>query len=90
MIPYRLLYPAILVFCCIGVFSVNNSAFDVVLAAVFGLVGVVFKKLGCSPAPLVLALVLGPLLEQNFRRAMIMSDGNLDDVRRAGRSASAS
>jgi TctA family transporter len=75
-IPYRLLYPAILVFCCVGVYSVKNSAFDVVVAAVFGLVGIVFKKLNCSPAPLVLALVLAPMLEENFRRAMLISKGD--------------
>ena len=76
MIPYRLLYPAILVFCCIGVYSVSNSAFDVVLAGIFGVVGVVFRKLDCSPAPLVLALVLAPMLEENFRRAMLISRGD--------------
>lgn len=75
-IPYRLLYPAILVFCCIGVYSVSNSAFDVVVAAIFGVVGMVFKKLDCSPAPLVLALVLAPMLEENFRRAMLISKGD--------------
>jgi putative tricarboxylic transport membrane protein len=75
-IPYRLLYPAILMFCCIGVYSVSNSAFDVLVAALFGVVGVVFKKLGCSPAPLVLALVLAPMLEENFRRAMLISKGD--------------
>jgi putative tricarboxylic transport membrane protein len=75
-IPYRLLSPAILVFCCIGVYSVSNSAFDVVIAAIFGVVGVVFKKLGCGPAPLVLALVLAPMLEENFRRAMLISKGD--------------
>jgi putative tricarboxylic transport membrane protein len=74
-IPFRVLYPAILVFCCIGVFSVNSSSFDVALAGGFGLLGVMFKVLGCSPAPLVLALVLEPLLEENFRRAMIISGG---------------
>ena len=77
MIPYRLLYPAILVFCCIGVYAVENSTFDVVLAAVFGVVGVVFKKLDCSPAPLILGLVLEPLLEENFRRAVLLSRGDL-------------
>lgn len=75
-VPFRLLYPAILAFCCIGVFSVNNSAFDVTLAGLFGLVGVTFRSLGCSPAPLVLAVVLEPLLEENFRRAMIISGGH--------------
>jgi TctA family transporter len=76
VIPYRLLYPAILVFCCIGVYSVENSIFDVFVAAVFGVVGVVLKKLNCHPAPLVLALVLTPMLEENFRRAMIISKGD--------------
>jgi TctA family transporter len=75
MIPYRLLYPAILVFCCFGVYSVSNSTFDVILACVFGVIGVVFKKLDCSPAPLILALVLEPMLEENFRRAMLLSGG---------------
>ncbi len=75
-IPYRLLYPAILVFCCIGVYSVNNAAFDVALSGVFGVAGVVFKKLGCSVAPLVLALVLEPTLEENVRRAMQLSRGD--------------
>ncbi len=75
-IPYRLLYPAILLFCCIGVYSVRNSPFDILLAAFFGFVGVLFKKFGCSPAPLILGLVLGPVLEDNFRRAMVISAGN--------------
>ncbi len=73
MIPYKLLYPAILVFCCFGVYSVSNSSFDVLLACLFGVIGVVFKKLDCSPAPLILALVLEPMLEENFRRAMLLS-----------------
>jgi putative tricarboxylic transport membrane protein len=80
LIPFRLLYPAILAFCCIGVFSVNNASFDVTLAALFGLAGIIFKVLDCNPAPLVLALVLEPLLEQNFRRAMIISDGDLSTI----------
>ena len=80
LIPFRLLYPAILAFCCIGVFSVNNEPFDVLLAALFGLVGVVFKVLDCHPAPLVLAVVLEPLLEQNFRRAMIISNGDATTI----------
>lgn len=75
-IPYRLLYPAILVFCCIGVYSVRNSTFDVALAAGFGLLGIIFKQLRCSPAPLALALILEPVLEDNLRRSMIISNGN--------------
>jgi TctA family transporter len=75
-IPYRLLYPAILVFCCIGVYSVSNSWFDVLLAAGFGLVGYVFRQFGCSSAPLILGLVLGPLLEENLRRSLQLSRGD--------------
>ncbi|CAM5764898.1 hypothetical protein LMIY3S_01302 [Labrys miyagiensis] len=74
--PFQALFPAILAFCCIGVFSVNNQSFDVLLAAIFAAVGVFFKTVGCSPAPLILALVLEPLLEENFRRAMIISGGD--------------
>jgi TctA family transporter len=76
MIPYRFMYPAILAFCCIGVYSVNNAAFDVVLAAGVGAAGYFFKKLNCSPAPTILGLVLGPLLEENFRRSMQLSRGD--------------
>jgi TctA family transporter len=76
MIPYRILYPAILVFSCIGAYSVRNSTFDIGVAAVFGVLGVVIRQLECSPAPLILALVLQPLLEENFRRAMLLSRGD--------------
>jgi len=75
-IPYRLMYPAILVFCCIGVYSVNNEVFDVALAAGFGFVGYVFSKLGCSPAPLIIGFILGPILEVNLRRALLLSGGD--------------
>jgi putative tricarboxylic transport membrane protein len=75
-IPYRLLYPAILVFSCIGVYSVRNSTFDVLVAACFGVLGLIFRQLGCSPAPLALALILEPVLEDNLRRAMIISRGD--------------
>jgi putative tricarboxylic transport membrane protein len=75
-IPYRLLYPAILAFCCIGVYSVRNSIADVYLAAVFGVFGYAFRKLECEPAPMMLGLVLGPMLEQNFRRALVLSRGD--------------
>jgi TctA family transporter len=75
-IPFRILYPAILVFCCIGVFSARNSSFDVLLAAIFGFAGYGFRKLGCEPAPLILGLVLGPMLEENFRRAMSLAQGD--------------
>ena len=75
-VPYRLLYPAILLFCCIGVYSLNNSAIDVGLALFFGLLGYLFIKLDCEPAPLLLGFVLGPMMEDNLRRAMLLSRGN--------------
>jgi putative tricarboxylic transport membrane protein len=76
MVPYQLLYPAILVFCGIGVFSLNNSEFDIYLMALFGLLGYVFVKIGCEPAPMLLAFILGPLMEEYLRRAMLISRGN--------------
>ena len=75
-VPYRLLYPAILLFCCIGVYSVNNSLFDVGLTVAFGLLGYLFIKLRCEPAPLLLGFILGPMLEENLRRAMLLSRGD--------------
>jgi TctA family transporter len=75
-IPYQLLYPAILVFCGIGVFSLNNSTFDIHFMALFGAFGYIFSKLGCEPAPMLLAFILGPLMEEYLRRAMLLSRGN--------------
>jgi TctA family transporter len=75
-IPYRLLYPAILVFCCIGVYSVNNEALDVALAGGFGLVGYLLVKLACPPMPLIVSFILGPVLEQSLRRALLLSRGD--------------
>ena len=75
-VPYRLLYPSILLFCCIGVYSVNNSLFDVLLTVGFGLLGYLFIKLRCEPAPLLLGYLLGPLMEENLRRAMLLSRGD--------------
>ena len=75
-VPYRLLFPAILVFTSIGVFSLNNLPLEVLLLALFGLVGIVLVKLDCEPAPLLLAFVIGPLMEEYFRRAMQVSRGN--------------
>ena len=75
-VPYRILYPAILVFCCIGVYSVNNSAFDVALAAGLGFLGFLFAKLDGPPAPLILGFILGPILEVNLRRALLISRGD--------------
>jgi TctA family transporter len=75
-IPYHLLFPAILAFSCIGVYSINSNAFDLFAVAFFGLIGYVLVKLECEPAPLLLGFILGPLLEENLRRAMIISRGN--------------
>ena len=75
-VPYRLLYPAILLFCAIGVYSINNVPFDVGQTAFFGLLGIVFLKLECEPAPLLLGFVLGPMMEENLRRAMLLSRGD--------------
>ncbi len=76
MVPYRLLYPSILLFICIGAYSLSNSPFDVGMAAGFGLLGYTFFKLRCEPAPLILAFILGPMMEENLRRAFVMSRGN--------------
>jgi putative tricarboxylic transport membrane protein len=75
-VPYRMLYPAILLFCCIGVYSLSNSTFDIYVTTVFGLLGYIFAKLECEPAPLILGFVLGPLMEENLRRAMLLSRGD--------------
>jgi TctA family transporter len=75
-VPYRLLFPSILVFMAIGVYSVANNPFDLVLMAVFGLFGLVCTKLGMEPAPLALGVVLGPLMEENLRRAMLLARGD--------------
>jgi TctA family transporter len=76
MVPYRLLFPAIMVFMAIGVYSVNSNPLDIHLALLFGVLGYVFIKLKCEPAPLILAVVLGPLMEENLRRAMLISRGD--------------
>jgi len=75
-IPYRMMYPAILLFCGIGVFSLQNSAFDVMMTALFGVFGYVCLKLEAEPAPLMLGFILGPLMEENLRRAMLLSRGD--------------
>jgi len=75
-IPYRLLYPAILLFCCIGAYSLANSTFHVLLLGLSGVLGYVFIKLGCEGAPFLLGMVLGPQLEEFFRRAMQLSRGD--------------
>jgi TctA family transporter len=75
-VPYRFLFPAIALFCCIGVYTLNNSSFDVFLTALFAVVGYVFYKLSCEPAPLLLGFILGPMMEENLRRALLLSRGD--------------
>lgn len=75
-VPYRLLYPMILLCCAIGAYSTNNNMFDVWIAILFGFFGYVFLKLGCEPAPLLLGYILGPMLEENLRRALVLSRGD--------------
>ena len=75
-IPYHFLFPAILVFCAIGAFSLSNSTFDVFLLALFGVVGYVLRKLDCEPAPLLLGFILGPMMEENLRRALMINRGD--------------
>ena len=75
-VPYQYLFPAILVFCGIGVFSLNNAEFDVHLMAIFGVLGYIFVKLDCEPAPMLLAFILGPMMEEYLRRALLLSRGD--------------
>jgi TctA family transporter len=75
-VPYQMLYPAILVFCGIGVFSLNNTEFDVHVMAVFAAIGYLFVKLDCEPAPMLLAYILGPMMEEYMRRALLLSRGD--------------
>jgi TctA family transporter len=75
-VPYRFLAPAILLFCCIGAYSLQNSTFHVMQVAVFGVLGYIFVRLGCEGAPFLLGLVLGPQMEEYFRRAMLLSRGD--------------
>jgi TctA family transporter len=75
-VPYSYLFPSIVILCCIGAYTLSSSVGDVMIMTVFGVVGYGFRKLNCEPAPLLLGLVLGPMLEENFRRAMVLSDGD--------------
>ncbi len=75
-IPYRLLYPAIVMFCCIGIYSLNNSVFNLYVAIFFTILGVLFRWLDCEVAPLLLGFILGPMMEENFGRALLLSRGN--------------
>jgi putative tricarboxylic transport membrane protein len=75
-VPYRFLFPAIVLFCALGVFTTNNNTFDVWMVGGFGLIGYLFTKLGCEPAPLLLGFILGPMMEEHLRRAMLLSRGD--------------
>jgi putative tricarboxylic transport membrane protein len=75
-VPYRFLFPAITLFCCIGVYTLNNNNWDVYLTAVFAVIGYLFYKLGCEGAPLLLGFILGPMMEENLRRALLLSRGD--------------
>jgi TctA family transporter len=75
-VPYRMLFPAIMVFSCIGIYSVNNSTTELYLAALFGVLGFLWLKLECAAAPMLLGFVLGPMMEENLRRALLISRGD--------------
>ena len=75
-IPFNVLFPAILFFCCIGTYSINNSLDDIFITALFGFCGCLFLRLGLEAAPLMLGFILGPMLEENFRRALLLSRGS--------------
>ena len=75
-VPYRWLFPSIVLFCAIGVYGTNNNAWDVWMVGIFGFIGYVFHKLGTEPAPLLLGFILGPMMEENLRRALLLSRGD--------------
>ena len=75
-VPYRYLFPAIVLFCAVGVYTTNNNTFDVWIVGIFGIVGYLFNKLGCEPAPMLLGLILGPMMEENLRRTLLLSRGD--------------
>ena len=75
-VPYRLMFPSILIFCCIGIYSINSLPSDVMFIGFFGVVGLAFIKFGFEPAPMLLGFVLGKLMEENLRRALIISRGD--------------
>jgi len=74
-VPYRWLFPSIVLFCAVGVYSTNNNTFDIWMVALFGVVGYLFYKLNTEPAPLLLGFILGPMMEENLRRALLLSRG---------------
>jgi TctA family transporter len=75
-VPYRLLFPSIFAFCCIGVYATDNKIFDIYILATLTLVGYLLLKLDCEPAPLILGFVLGPMMEENLRRALMIAHGD--------------
>ena len=75
-VPYRWLFPAIVLFCAIGVYTTNNNTWDIWMMGWFGIVGYIFHKLSMEPAPLLLGLILGPMMEENLRRALLLSRGD--------------
>lgn len=75
-VPYKWLFPSIVLFCAIGVYTTNNNVFDIWLVAIFGLLGYIFSKLRCEPAPMLLGFILGPLMEENLRRTLMISRGD--------------
>jgi len=87
-VPYRWLFPAIVLFCAIGVYSTNNNTFDIWLVGAFGVIGYLFIKLGVEPAPLLLGFILGPMMEENLRRALLLSRGDWSVFVTRGLSAS--
>ena len=79
-IPYSVLFPSILFFCCIGTYSVNNNQNDLFINAIFGFIGYMYMRLELDAAPLMLGFILGPVLEENFRRALLLSHGNFTSL----------
>jgi TctA family transporter len=75
-VPYRLMFPAIVGFCCIGAYTVNSNSYDLFVMAFFAVFGYLCLKLDCEPAPLILGFVLGPLMEENLRRSLLISRGD--------------
>jgi TctA family transporter len=87
-VPYRWLFPAIVLFCAIGVYSTNNNTFDIWMVGAFGVIGYTFIKLKVEPAPLLLGFILGPMMEENLRRALLLSRGDWSVFVTRGLSAS--
>jgi len=76
LVPYRILFPAIVLFCAAGVYVIGLSAFDVYLMAAFGFIGLALARCGCDPVPLLLGFILGPMMEENLRRALLITNGD--------------